>query len=147
MKLYFSRKSLSHSKVWEVSIDVFLLNGEPILIDMDRISTGHPIAELSDLMYFYEILGEDDPEVVENFMGFSYETAKKFFDTFLKRYLNTEDEERINDVKKKASLICYMRLIRKIRKVKSISKEDHAKVEKYLKIITGLVSELDTLEI
>ena len=127
--------------------NVFLLNGEPILIDMDRISTGHPIAELSDLMYFYEILGEDDPEVVENFMGFSYETAKKFFDTFLKRYLNTEDEERINDVKKKASLICYMRLIRKIRKVKSISKEDHAKVEKYLKIITGLVSELDTLEI
>ena len=40
--------------------NVFLQQGEPLLIDMDRLATGHPIIEISDLYYFYVILGEDD---------------------------------------------------------------------------------------
>ena len=44
--------------------NIFLQRGEPLLIDMDRVSVGHPIAEISDLYYFYVILGEDDPGVV-----------------------------------------------------------------------------------
>ena len=67
--------------------NVFLQRGEPLLIDMDRLATGHPILELSDLYYFYVLLGEDDPGVVERFMGFSYDTAKAFFRLFLKHYL------------------------------------------------------------
>lgn len=125
--------------------NVFLQNGEPLLIDMDRISTGHPIAEISDLMYFYQILGEDDPSVVEKFMGFSYSTALRFFDVFLKTYLETEDEERILDVKKEASLIGYMRLVRKYRKKKNLSEEEHRLVERHLKKISELVDELNTL--
>ena len=35
MKLYFSRKSLSHIKVWEVSIDVFLVNGDNFTVTFD----------------------------------------------------------------------------------------------------------------
>ena len=85
--------------------NVFLQKGEPLLIDMDRVSIGHPIIELSDLYYFYVILGEDDPTVVEKFMGFSYSTAKRFFKSFLKHYLKTKDEERLLEVTEKASLI------------------------------------------
>ena len=48
------------------------------------------------------MLGEDDPTVVENFMGFSYETANEFFDLFLRFYLNTEDENKLREVKEKA---------------------------------------------
>jgi hypothetical protein len=96
-------------------------------------------------MYFYVILGEDDPAVVEDFMGFSYETARKFFDAFLKRYLETEDEARLMDVKKKASLLCYMRLIRKFRKKKHISAEEQAKIDLYVEKLTTLTEELDTL--
>ena len=125
--------------------NVFLQNGEPLLIDMDRISTGHPIAEISDLMYFYVILGEDDPAVVEDFMGFSYATAQRFFDAFLKRYLETGDEARLADVKKKASLLCYMRLIRKFRKKKQIPAEEQAKIDLYVEKLRKLTEELDTL--
>ena len=125
--------------------NVFLQNGEPLLIDMDRISTCHPIAEISDLMYFYQILGEDDPAVVENFMGFSYSTALRFLDKFLKTYLKTEDEERIQDVKKKASVICYMRLIRKFRKKKFLSQEEQQKVDYFMKKLNETVRDLDTL--
>ncbi|MBP5361502.1 MAG: phosphotransferase [Ruminococcus sp.] len=58
--------------------NVFMQNGEPLLIDMDRISRGDPIIEISDLYYFYVMLGENDASVVEKFMGFPYEDAKLF---------------------------------------------------------------------
>jgi aminoglycoside phosphotransferase (APT) family kinase protein len=96
--------------------NVFIMNDEPLLIDMDRVSRGHPIIEISDLYYFYVVLGEDDPSVIENFMGFSYETSKKFFDFFLRDYLGTDDENRLNEVIEKATLLCCTRLIRKLRR-------------------------------
>ena len=35
MKLYFSKLSLSHIKVWEESIDVILNNGDTIFVHFD----------------------------------------------------------------------------------------------------------------
>lgn len=126
--------------------NVFLQNGEPLLIDMDRISRGHPIAEISDLYYFYVVLGEDDPRVVEDFMGFSYQTARKFFHCFLVHYLGTEDEERIREVTEKASLLCYTRMIRMIRKKGSISETDGNRIGRYLGKIAELTEKLESLE-
>ncbi len=125
--------------------NMFLQNGEPLLIDMDRVSTGHPIAEISDMYYFYVILGEDDPSVVEKFMGFSYETALKFFDCFLRLYLNTDDEERLKDVTEKASLIGYSRIIRKYHKNGTVSEKDKKRIKNYLEKIVELTDRLDTL--
>ena len=125
--------------------NVFMQKGEPILIDMDRISRGHPIFELSDLYYFYVVLGEDDPSVVEKFMGFSYDTALSFFDHFLRRYLETEDEDRLREVTEKASLLCYTRLIRKLRKKGEPSAADRPVVDRCLKKIAELTAKLDTL--
>ena len=125
--------------------NVFMQNGEPILIDMDRVSRGHPIFELSDLYYFYVTLGEDDPAVVEKFMGFSYKTACRFFDLFLRRYLGTEDEERLQEVTEKASLLCYTRLIRKLRKKREPSEADRPIIDRCVKRIGELTAKLDTL--
>lgn len=126
--------------------NVFMMRGEPLLIDMDRISRGHPIIELSDLYYFYVVLGEDDPSVIEKFMGFSYETSKQFFDYFLKSYLGTDDERRIQEVKDKASLLCQTRLIRKVRKGGAPSPKTEAIVNRCLNAIDELTRKLDTLE-
>ncbi|MBP5363498.1 MAG: HD domain-containing protein [Ruminococcus sp.] len=125
--------------------NVFLQNGEPLLIDMDRVSTGHPIAELSDLYYFYVVLGEEDAAVVEKFMGFSYETAKQFYRYFLINYLGTDDESKFNEVTEKASLLCYIRIIRKIRKKVPFSETEHQKIKYYIDRITELTDKLDTL--
>jgi uncharacterized protein (TIGR02172 family) len=125
--------------------NVFLQKGEPLLIDMDRLSTGHPIAEISDLYYFYVVLGLDDPSVVENFMGFSYATAGEFFNTFLKTYLETEDENRLNEVIEKASIICYARMIHKLYKKGKPSPEAKKIIDGYLQKITALTQKYDTL--
>ena len=126
--------------------NVFLHEGEPLLIDMDRISVGHPIFEISDLYYFYVVLGEDNPDVIEKFMGFSYETSLKFFDTFLMEYLGTEDETRINEVKKKASIISYSRLIRKFLKKGAPSEKEKMAIGCCVKKISELADMLQDLE-
>ena len=125
--------------------NVFLQRGEPLLIDMDRLAVGHPIVELSDLYYFYVLLGEDDPAVVERFMGFSYDTSKRFMRFFLKRYLETEDEGRLREVEDKASLIGLSRLIRKIRKQRKPSDKDHWLVLRCVERIADLADRLDSL--
>lgn len=126
--------------------NVFLQNGEPLLIDLDRLSTGHPMAEISDLYYFYVVLGENDPSVIENFMGFSYETSKKFFDCFLKTYLETDDEEVLRSVKEKASLLCYVRMVNKIHKKHERSEEEKQMINNYMEKIRELTGKLNTLD-
>ena len=125
--------------------NVFLQRGEPLLIDMDRLSTGHPILEISDLCYFYLILGEDDPAVVEDFMGFSYQTARQFFNFFLKHYFETEDESRLRDVTEKASLLCYARMVHKLRKKEKLSKKERITVDRCLERVAVLAESLDSL--
>ena len=125
--------------------NVFIQNGEPLLIDMDRLSTGHPIVDISGIYYFYVMLGEDDPSVVEDFMGFSYQTANVFYDRFLKHYLNTEDEGKIKEVTEKAALLSYIRLIHKIHKNPEITETDQRIINRCLEKITVMVDKLSSL--
>lgn len=125
--------------------NVFLQRSEPLLIDMDRLAVGHPIIELSDLYYFYVILGEESPAVVEKFMGFSYETSRRFMHLFLKKYLGTEDEERLSEVEGKASVIGYSRLIRKIRKKRKTVESDHLLIRQCVERIAELTDRIDSL--
>ena len=125
--------------------NVFLQKGEPLLIDMDRVSLGHPITEISDLYYFYVVLGEDDPAVVEKFMEFSYDTAKQFFRAFLIHYLGTADESKLREVTEKASVIAYTRLIRKLRKHGAVSEADRKIIGRCMNRIAELTEKLDTL--
>ena len=125
--------------------NVFLQNGEPLLIDMDRLSRGNPISEISDLYYFYVVLGESDPSVIENFMGFSYDVSKQFFRCFLMEYLGTDDEAKLREVTDKASLLCYTRLIRKLHKHGTLSETDKLTVRSYMDKIAELTGRLNTL--
>ena len=125
--------------------NVFMARGEPLLIDMDRVSRGHPIVDLADLYYFYVVLGEDDPAVVERFMGFSYGTARAFFDAFLRSYLGTDDEARIAEVTEKASVVCHTRLIRKLRRRGAPGKVGRAAIDRCLERIDELTRRYETL--
>ena len=125
--------------------NVFLQKGEPLLIDMDRIARGHPIAELSDMYYFYVIMGEDDPSAVEEFMGFSCRTAEQFFYDFLKHYLGTADEGRLREVTEKAAVIGYARKIRRIRNSGSRPESSRQEIDRCLQKIAELTGKIDTL--
>jgi uncharacterized protein (TIGR02172 family) len=95
------------------SNNVMVQNGEPILIDMDTLAVGHPILELGSMFNAYIGFGELDKTVVESFLGIDFETAKRFWQLSLARYLGTDDEKIINDVENKAKFIGYLRLLRR----------------------------------
>ena len=125
--------------------NVFLQRGEPLLIDMDRLSTGHPLAEISGLYYFYIILGEYNPAIIEDFLGYSCETARQFFDCFLKCYLNTEDADRLREVSEKASFLGWIRMVHRLYKRGAPSGEDREILRYYMDRIAGLAERLDSL--
>ena len=125
--------------------NVFLQRGEPLLIDMERVSIGHPLADIAGLYYFYVVLGEEEPSIVEDFMGFSYQTAQRFYEFFLRAYLETEEKNRLRDVTEKAAFLCYLRMIRKIHKKGALSKKDRNLIDHCISRIVELSEKLDTL--
>ncbi len=128
--------------------NVMIQEGEPILIDMDNLSVCNPIVEISGLYMFYVGFGELNKEVIESFMGFSYETAKEFFSQFMKAYLNTDDEARIQEVTDKASLLTYARLVRRVyKKGSDLSPEDAAARDYYMDKIYMLADKVQDLNI
>lgn len=96
--------------------NVMMEKGEPIIIDMDRLSIGHPIIELSGLYQFYIANGELNHRISEDFMGYSYAKQAEFFNEFMKCYLKTDDEERIKEVTDKAAVLAYARCIKRLYK-------------------------------
>ena len=99
--------------------NVFLSNGEPLFIDVDRMSTGAPILDISSVYLFYVGYNEIGASMIEDYMGFSAQTAAQFYKSFLPRYLQTEDEERINAISQKAELLAYVRLIGQLKRRRS----------------------------
>ncbi len=118
--------------------NVFLSNGEPMFIDVDRVSVGDPIVDLSSMYLFYVGYGVLDPKVIEDFMGFSAKTAETFYQSFMRQYLKTDDEAELERANKKAELWAYLRLIGQLRK-KPLSDESKAACERLTEKIRELI--------
>ena len=117
--------------------NVFLLNGEPLFIDVDRMSVGDPIVVISGMYLFYVAYAEIDPKLIEDFMGFSVQTAKQFFDSFIRQYLETDDEQEIKAAVQKAALFANIRLIGQIKKKPLLSDKDKVDIAMLTEKIKG----------
>lgn len=92
--------------------NIMMQNGETLLIDMDTLSHGHPIFELANIYITYVGFGEEEPSVVESFIGLPYPVSSMFWEKFFPEYLETDDESRIKDTESKVKLLSYIRLMR-----------------------------------
>ena len=59
--------------------NVMVQNGEPLLIDMDTLCVGHPVFELGSMFNAFVGYSELDHSNIMDFMGYSFETAGKFW--------------------------------------------------------------------
>ena len=118
--------------------NVFLSNNEPLFIDVDRMAIGDPIVDLSSMYLFYVGYAELDPKIIEDFMGFSVQTAAGFYNRFLKHYLKTDDEAEIEKVVRSSSLWAFVRLIGQMKK-KPLSDKDKAAVELLTEKVRSLI--------
>ena len=127
--------------------NVEMQNGEVLLIDMDTLSYGHPVFELASMFLGFVGFGELDHTVTEKFMKLPYETTKYIWHKSLSLYLETEDEERINEVAEKAMVVGYTRLMR--RTIRRIGFDDpNGKMiiescKKHLSVLLGKINPLD----
>lgn len=127
--------------------NVMMQNDEVLLIDMDTLSVGHPIFEFASMYLAYEGFGIIDHNAVTDFMGIPYETALDFFHKATKLYLNTEDEKRYQEVKDKAMLVGFTRLMRRsIRRLGFDSPKGGPLIEACKKNIIELLGRVDSLD-
>lgn len=119
---------------------------EALLIDMDTLSAGHPIYELACIYNAYEGFGICDPNVFKNFLSVDESVVKPLLHRILELYLETDDEDRINEVKEKASVIGLLRVLRRIIRIGEQDTPDGKKLlEECRDRINRAIDHLDTL--
>ena len=124
--------------------NVMLQNGEPVLIDMDTLCMGHPIFELGSMFSAFVGYSETDPQGSFDFFGFSFETAGKFWNLSIKKYLGTEDDALCQSVIEKAMIIGYVRVLR--RTVRRPNEPGGpAKIERCKEMLAQLLNKVDSL--
>ena len=128
--------------------NVMVQNGEALLIDMDTLCVGDPVFELGSMFNAYEGFSSMDESVSLSFLGIPHELAVSFWDKTLRKYLNTEDDKVIDQVKHKAEIIGFMRLLRRIIRRGGLEDPEKKKeVDYFTEQLTKLVPEVDTLKI
>jgi uncharacterized protein (TIGR02172 family) len=91
-------------------------SNENLLIDMDTLSLGHPVFELSQMYLAYLGFSETDPEDVQRFLNIDRTTSEKFWNSSLKYYFEGKDSDFIEDAVIKSRIIGYTRLLRRTLK-------------------------------
>ena len=124
--------------------NIMIQNGEPILIDLDTLCVGHPIFELGSMFNAFLGFSALDHNVIKEFMGYDHDTAKRFWNLSLKKYLGTEDEAFCRSVEEKAMIIGYTRLLR--RAVRRPDEADSAAMVAHCKeMLSKLLARTDSL--
>ena len=137
-----SQKTLMHGDYH--TNNIMVQNGEPVLIDMDTLCMGYPVFELASMFNAFVGYGELDHQSVEDFFGFDFETACKFWKMSLALYLGTEDEEVCQRVEEKAMVIGYVRMLRRaLRRPNDASSP--AKIARCKEMLSLLLDKVDTL--
>ncbi len=125
--------------------NVMVQNGEPLLIDMDTLCMGHPVFELGSMFNACVGYAELDHQNMIDFFGYNFETAGKFLDMSLKKYLETDDDKICESVLEKAMVIGYTRMLRRaIRRPQDA--DSPAKIARCKEMLAVLLDKVDTLD-
>ena len=123
-----------------------LQNDEVLIIDMDTLSVGNRIFELGSIYNSFIGFYELDPEGIRRFQGFSFETAKRFWRSFLSAYLETGCEAKLREVEDKARIVGYVRLIRRgIRRGARDTEAGRRQLEHWTAELVELLGRVDRL--
>lgn len=124
--------------------NVHYANGEPILIDMDTLSTGNPVFEFANIFLAYDGYGELDHSITEKFMGLDWDTCLYVYDKTFEFYFSGKSKEEIELNKHKSMVVGYTRALR--RTIKRLSDQKDL-IEHYIKRLIEEIDSVDNLTI
>lgn len=127
--------------------NIMVQDEEPLLIDMDALAHGNPVLELGPVYNAYVGFGEIDHSISEKYLGFSYDTSSKLWETLAEHYAEKRGL-KLDDVLRKAELMGRMRQVRRIVSHNE-QDNDHGKLvmERCLGRLFALVEEIGTLSL
>ncbi len=91
--------------------NVMLSGDEPLLIDMETLSTGNPVFEFAALWIAYRAFSEDDPENSMAFMGIDQETSERIYRQTLALCLEGRSGEEIRQAQERIELLGSVRFL------------------------------------
>ena len=124
--------------------NIMVQNGEPLLIDMDTLCMGHPVFELGSMFNAFVGYSELNHQNMIDFFGYTFETAGRFWNLALQKYLGTDDEAVCQSVAEKAMIIGYTRMLRRAAR-RPHEADSPAKIARCKEMLTYLLSKVDTL--
>ena len=124
--------------------NIMVQNGEPLLIDMDTLCMGHPVFELGSMFNAFIGYSELDHQVTLDFFGYTHESAEKFWNMALVKYLGTEDAAACQSVAEKAMIIGYTRMLRRAAR-RPNEADSPAKIARCKEMLALLLGKVDTL--
>jgi len=84
---------------------------EPLIIDMDTLSVGHPVFEVALMYYSFIAFDENNKENYPKFFGFPYEEVADFFYRTIDEITTSLTSEQKEEFIKEAKLIAYLKII------------------------------------
>ena len=124
--------------------NIMVQNGEPLLIDMDTLCMGHPVFELGSMFNAFVGYSELNHQNMIDFFGYTFETAGRFWNIALQKYLDTDDAAVCQSVAEKAMIIGYTRMLRRAAR-RPREADSPAKIARCKEMLTYLLSKVDTL--
>ena len=91
--------------------NVMMSDNEPMLIDMDTLSTGQPIFDLQGLYVTYMAFEEDEEDNSIKFLGIETQTCAHIWDMIIRDYYEITDEEKLKVITDKIRLLAYIRFL------------------------------------
>ena len=123
-----------------------LTNDEVLLIDMDTLAVGDPVFEFASIFNAFQGFYETNHDRIEEFQGFTYDTATRFWNKVLSEYAGTDDESVLEPMAAKARIIGYTRLIRRsIRRHGLEDAQKKAEIDLWTGELIELLGKVDSL--
>lgn len=91
--------------------NVMMSDDEPMLIDMDTLSTGQPIFDLQGLYVTYVAFSEDEPDNSSKFLGLDQKICDHIWDEIIRSYFDGADDERLAVMMDKIKLLAFIRFL------------------------------------
>ena len=91
--------------------NVMVVDGEPLLIDMDTLTQGSPIFDLQGVYVAYQEFLEDEPGNNLAFLGIDDQLSSLVWKKTLAYYFDTTDEEKLAIFENKIRLVAAVRFL------------------------------------
>ena len=127
--------------------NIMMQDDDLLIIDMDKLSVGHPIFEFAAMYATYYGFSCVDKLNTDKFLGLPLSTTNKLFDKTFEYYYNDKSKEELENIKIKLSVISYI-FILNLRTMypDSTCVTQKEEIEFCKKYLTDIAEKLNTLK-